>query len=310
MWRKDMSNELKTIQEYLRERWRSTEPGLRWAYVLSIVSNILLIRFLTHNYCAIENLLIPVTLCAWLHRGLRIRLVWMGFVLYAIVVFFKHAYLNFILLGVVFNTIYVYIFIGIALSLIPIALVRGFLSFDLRKAAESFFEKASMRAFSFLFVLIILSHIGDLYFHRYLAQTEYIYRSMVTLSLVHPVVMILVYLLLLILIETRYFLGAVFSPVLLIADTIFWVYGFVFRIKHTFNSAFIEEFGRLDLSLGLKILVAGKVSIGIILPILSSLILLHFLIKIPDTVFQKKSIIERNNIKKKAKGVKSTFDSY
>jgi hypothetical protein len=284
-----ISKEPQIIHESLVERWHSTEPGLRWAYIFSIVGNILLIRYLTHSYLTIENLLIPVTLCAWLRHGLRTRLVWIGLLLYATTTFLKHAYLNFIILGVVFNTIYVYIFISIALSLMLIALVRGFLSLNLRKAAESIFETASMRTFLILFCLFILFYLGDFYFTRNLLEAKHIYSSPVILSLVHPLVMIPVYLVLIVLTKTRNFIGAIFSPIILIFDTIHGIHAFVSRIRDIFNGAFYDEVGRLNLSLGLKIALTGKVFIGIILPILSILTILYLLINIPDTTFPRET---------------------
>jgi hypothetical protein len=290
-----MTDTMITFREHISERWRSTEPGLRWAYILSIIGALLSVishpSYIMNIYRWMNSAIIPATLVAWIVGNLPFRLVWLGFMTLFTLSDISIIYGIFLLFG---NFYFGRLFY-ISLVLVVFALVMGFRSINLEKASRLFLEKAPMRLFAVIYLLMILSYLIDLLLtNTYPPLTQYIGSSIITSSYAIQFLMVLLYILLVFSIERRRSFGIVLTPVLSIALVVPWLIMIFYRLNAEFLNLFYEELIRLHLGPLLRKLVIMKAIVNFIFPILLIAAIFYFFRRVWDTTPPKKSIVEGN----------------
>jgi hypothetical protein len=288
-----MSSESKTIREYLRERWDTTEPGLQWAYILSIIGTILSIlsypSYLPGINIWLNSIIVPAAFLSWVKRNFQLRIIWLGFTALFILSGISIIYGIFS----IFNTLHLETLFYISLVLVILAFVMGFKSINLKKESYQFLEKAQMRLFAVIYMLLVLSYLTDLPLNRYLPRTEYIHWYIVTFCYSIPFVMIPLYVLVIISIARRYSFGIVLTPILSIAIAVPWFINDVFRLNAKFLKPFCSEL-TICLAPLFKGLVVVKAIVVFILPILLIVAVIYFFKSIWDTARPEIRVLKDN----------------
>jgi hypothetical protein len=276
-----VTDTMTTFREYISERWRSTDPGLRWAYVLSIIAAILFVPYSPGAYLWIGLLLIPVTICSFIQGGLRLRLLWLGFLLFDVKQIFNLAIHYDFIFGIRLNDY-------IAFPMIFVVLIRGFLSFDLKKTADIMIEKGPFKLVSGILILFILVYATDLAFP--LSVNGYDTTISGTSSTFLNGTYILVCAYLLVSITAKEYFGSVLSIILIITGTLDCIAFLFLRIEY-------DMFSLLDrlslISVGLRYICKARFAFAFILPIMATMVIILFLRKIQDTVIPREKSITR-----------------